>query len=443
MTKQQLYDKIAYSPVYLEEDLHVYVHKDTGEVFNSVTSALNLVKNKFDKDGMSQNIAKQHTKLLKWFRKVGGRDSDIKEFFFLYLNYNKFRPYEAKTFNGKTFNSYKELSKYGSLNDLMFELKNIQKGFGIRRPPLKTIYLNTDNTVMTTDQILKIWDEGNLLSRHYGHLIHESIEDYILTLQGINNFDERKEKIKRIQAKFNELNGLLNSIDAGYNQLFFDQYKIDMVPLDFVQFIIHKFKQVQPDLGYFTVPEKVMYSPKYKITGTCDMDIVQNIKLFDIGDHKTNKRFSHDSEYGANLKYPFEHMPDCDASTYQLQLNVYGHIQEDEYDREFGKAWITHYDRENQLFQLIDIPKDLGKAKMLLEYQYEYYMTRQEKFLTSGILDGCDPRYYNYLTKQLIESIDYRTKLGLIDNSNKAENRIFYQNFVNEHTLKLKKAIAA
>lgn len=427
--KKEWFQRYSKSDVYLEEHNHVYVHKETGMLYNSVTTALSLLKSDFNKDEVITAIIKQYQNFIKWYRTNSGREENMHELLYDYVMYSKKRPFSV--FNDKKI--FKALSKYSSIEELASELTAIKKKDV--ETQLKACYLKTDNTVMTKEEISSIWDATNMLSRHYGHMIHESIELYLLEVQGAPI--DRLKKIKSIQEKYNDLQSLLASIDINHNQAFFDLYKIDLSAIEFMEWMVNNFKKVNPYQGHVIIPEKVNFSSTYEICGTTDVEKILSEFEFEIEDHKTNKSFSFVNEYGKTLAEPFDDMQETSFNTYTLQLNTYGLIQEMETGRQFKGARITYYDRQLRKFELIELPVMLDKAKLMLENFKQFQDQNKEKFLMSGIFNGVDKRFHNVLSKWLYEDIEKRKNSGKIDMEDKAANRLHYQNFVNTSVQKL------
>lgn len=421
MNRIELFKKYSESAVYLEEHNHVYVHKQTGMLYNSVTTALSLLKSDFEKDNIIDAIIKQYNNFINWYRKSGGNEEFLKDLLFDYIMYGKQRSYT--TYQDKKI--YKSLTKYSNPQELADELQVIKE----KSEPilLKGFYLNPDNTVMTKSQILEIWDATNMLSRHYGHMIHESLELFFLDTQGFPI--DRVKKIQNIQSKYDQLNDLLNSFNKGYNKQFFSVYELDMSAIEFMQWIIHKFKEIRPYKNEVIIPEKVNFSPTYQICGTTDVEVVFNDVEFEIEDHKTNKSFTFNNEYGKTLKFPMDDMEESSFSTYSLQLNIYGHIQEVEFGRQFKGARITYFDRQKKEFELIELPIMLDKAKMVLDHFLNFQTEYKEKYRLSGIFNGIPETHHNVLTKLLYEDIEKRKKNNTIDLNDKTQNKKHYIEF--------------
>lgn len=422
MNKTDLFNKFSEAEVYLEEHNHVYVHKKTGMLYNSVTTALSLLKSDFEKDNVIEAIIRQYENFIKWYRKKNGPENLLQPLLFDYIMYNKLRKYEV--YEDKKI--YKALTKYQTIEELALELEGLKRD----NPniQLKGFYLNKDNTVMNKSQILNIWDSTNMLSRHYGHMIHESLELHFLDIQGFPI--DRLKKIKSIQEKYDALQEIMSVVNEGYNKQFFSVYELDLNAIEFMDWIVNKFKAVRPYKGEVIVPEKVNFSPTYEICGTTDVEVIFDEVNFEIEDHKTNKSFTFVNEYGKFLKSPCDDMPETSFSTYALQLNIYGHIQEVEFGRKFNGARITYFDRAKKEFELIELPIMLDRAEQVLKHFKHFQSTRKEMYRMSGILDGIPERHHNVITKLMYEDIEKRKVSGKIDMNDKKANKEYYTNFV-------------
>jgi hypothetical protein len=434
MFNKDLYNKFVYSPVFLEENLHVYVHKDTGKIYNSVTTALSLFKSGFEKSNIIDAIINQYANFEKWYYSNNGNSDNYVDILKLYITYNKDREYKKVTTNRGEFKIYKKLKEYESINELVNELLLAKEKNPNKK---KAVYLDGQNKILDKDSILKIWDDTNILSRHYGHFIHETLELYLLEIQKIQT--NTVNRLSSIKTKFDSLKTLYESIDKTHNEDFFLPYDIEMSAFAFKDYIVSEFQKLDIDLGLAIVPERVLFSPTYEICGTMDLDIIFSDKDFSIGDHKTNKRFTFDNEYGKFYKEPFDYLEETDYNTYSFQLNTYGYINEIDYDRNFKEAWITYFDREKKSFDYIKIPRRLDWGQTVLESFKNFQDTYKEKYLTSGMLDGVDSRYHNFLTKEIYSDVENRKSLGKIDLSDKKANREYYDNFINNKISLLEK----
>lgn len=433
MNRTELFEKYSASEVYLEEHNHVYVHKKTGMLYNSVTTALSLLKSDFEKDNIIDAIIKQYENFIKWYNKRGGRPELLQPILFDYIIYNKLRRYDV--YEDKKI--YKALSKYSTIDELANELSVVkQQNPNIQ---LKGFYLNDDNTIMNKSQILDIWDSTNLLSRHYGHMIHESLELHFMNVQGFPI--DRLKKIKGIQEKYDALQEIMSRVSNGYNKQFFSVYEMDLNAIEFMDWIVNKFKTVRPYKNEVIVPEKVNFSPTYEICGTTDVEVIFDDINFEIEDHKTNKSFTFVNEYNKFLKAPCDDMPETSFSTYALQLNIYGHIQEVEFGRKFNGARITYFDRQKKEFELIELPIILDRAEQVLKHFKDFQTNTKELYRVSGILDGIPENHHNVITKMLYEDIEKKKASGKLNLEDKKANREYYKTFVQNISNKLSEKI--
>jgi ATP-dependent exoDNAse (exonuclease V) beta subunit len=75
--------------------------------------------------------------------------------------------------------------------------------------------------------------------------------------------------------------------------------------------------------------EKIVFSPRYKISGTVDL-LMRHKKTDQIimMDWKTNKKIELNTNYNQYGLGKLRHLPDCNFSHYSLQLNLYTHLLE-------------------------------------------------------------------------------------------------------------------
>lgn len=138
---------------------------------------------------------------------------------------------------------------------------------------------------ITQEEVLAEWDAGNKRACDYGTEVHLLMENYI----------KKGEKIAG-----NE--GLYDS---------FDKVLKDYIP---------SCEEV--------LSEIILWDKEALVAGTSDLvfDLPKN--EFVVGDFKTNKALNFFSKYNSHLKYPVEHLTDCNYSIYALQLSVYALMRE-------------------------------------------------------------------------------------------------------------------
>lgn len=245
--------RIHNGPVYLEPIEHVYIHKETGEKFTSVTKVIGLIEQPFASDDIATAISRQP--------------------------------------NSKKNPAYVGLSK---------------------------------------GDILDLWQRENDEANHYGSMVHEIVEDYLMA-----------------------------------NKFYFPKN-------DFEAAVIAAYEELKLDEGRELFPERIMFSAEFKLAGMTDLLVDVDDELFDIGDWKTNKAFNYYSKYKTWLLPPFEYLQDCQYTIYSLQLSIYALMYEMESGKKCRHLWAAHFNKETLKFQKIPIMYMKHEAKKLLklhEYQ--------------------------------------------------------------------------
>ena len=240
-------------PVYLEPNEHVYIHRETGAKFTSVTKVISSVEPHFAAEEIALAITKQP--------------------------------------NSKKNPKYVGLSQ---------------------------------------SDILDVWQKENDEANHYGTMVHEIVEDYLMA-----------------------------------NKFYFPKN-------DFEKAVIQAYDELGVDEGREIFPERIMFSAEYKLAGMTDLLIDISDELFDIGDWKTNKEFNYFSKYNNFLLAPFEHLQDCQYVVYTLQLSIYALMYEMESGKKCRQLWAAHFNKETLKFQKIPLFYMKNEAKKLLklhEYQ--------------------------------------------------------------------------
>lgn len=108
-------------------------------------------------------------------------------------------------------------------------------------------------------------------------------------------------------------------------------------------------------------PEVMLHNTEYKLVGIADL-IVENKNRFDIYDYKTNKKFNFCNQYNEKLKYPLDHLDDCEYNKYAMQLSMYAYMLGNV--RQLGIIWINH-DTE---VKYIPVPFMKHEVEILLKH---------------------------------------------------------------------------
>ena len=124
------------------------------------------------------------------------------------------------------------------------------------------------------------------------------------------------------------------------------------------------------EIGNYTVKdgalfETCVYNHEHKIAGTADI-ILPNGPYFDVYDFKTNKKFNYFSKYEKYMLGPVSHLPDCEYSSYCLQLSLYAYNYHIMTGRKVRCLKILYWDRDEKKFEVIPMPFLLQDIKNIL-----------------------------------------------------------------------------
>jgi ATP-dependent exoDNAse (exonuclease V) beta subunit len=73
--------------------------------------------------------------------------------------------------------------------------------------------------------------------------------------------------------------------------------------------------------------EELLYNHEYKLAGTADL-IIENNNFFHIMDFKTNKKFNFINKYNDYFYEPIDYLPQCEFTTYTIQMSIYAYMHE-------------------------------------------------------------------------------------------------------------------
>lgn len=128
--------------------------------------------------------------------------------------------------------------------------------------------------------------------------------------------------------------------------------------------------------------EILLYLDKYKVAGTSDLIFEHNDGTFSVGDFKTNKKFRYYSEYNEHLKYPVQHLNNCEFINYSLQLSLYAYMYETLYPDKAGKCrglFLLWYNPDTFTWELIHCPYMKHEILMILK-NYEKMQNAEELY---------------------------------------------------------------
>ena len=113
--------------------------------------------------------------------------------------------------------------------------------------------------------------------------------------------------------------------------------------------------------------EIMLFSPTYKLAGTCDVLSMIDDKNLELSDFKTNKRIRLKSKYKTKLLHPLDHYDECEINNYAVQLNLYKFMLE-EHGFKVHKITLYHINPETRKIDTYDIPNIKKDIKKLLDH---------------------------------------------------------------------------
>ena len=167
---------------------------------------------------------------------------------------------------------------------------------------------------MTAKEVRTAWTANAKESTDHGSSIHDAIDNYT--------------KTGKIKDADTVLDSMLKSIVSDY------------IP----------YKK--------TYDECVMYlkfdepcGQYHGIAGMSDRILVVTKSIADVEDYKTNikKGIEFNSKYNQYMKYPVEHLQDCNFNQYSLQLSVYGLLYENLTQSKIRSLWIRFIPQDDPL----------------------------------------------------------------------------------------------
>lgn len=75
-------------------------------------------------------------------------------------------------------------------------------------------------------------------------------------------------------------------------------------------------------------PELRMYNRKYRVSGTADKVFIFPDRTFHIDDWKTGEKIDEESYRHKKMLYPLQHLDDCNANHYKIQVSIYAYYLE-------------------------------------------------------------------------------------------------------------------
>ena len=94
--------------------------------------------------------------------------------------------------------------------------------------------------------------------------------------------------------------------------------------------------------------EKLLFDHDARLAGTADL-IINNKKSFYVVDFKTNKNFNFTNKYNEFLLSPVDYLPQCEFSTYGLQLSMYAYMPETLYNKPCAGLKIFYLNKKDDI----------------------------------------------------------------------------------------------
>lgn len=137
-------------------------------------------------------------------------------------------------------------------------------------------------------------------------------------------------------------------------------YDKTLKPNTLLEQAIVEFWNDLPDSIIPVLPERTMYSKKYRYAGTCDILFYDKFtKGLIIADYKTNLNIFKNYK-GKKMLAPFDHLLDSPINHYQLQLSMY-QIPLEDIGISVTERWIVWLKRDGtyERYETIDYTKEL------------------------------------------------------------------------------------
>lgn len=110
--------------------------------------------------------------------------------------------------------------------------------------------------------------------------------------------------------------------------------------------------------------EELLYSHEYKLAGTADL-VVENNDIFYIMDFKTNKKFNFINKYNEYFYEPIDYLPQCEFTTYTIQLSIYAWMHEQLTGKKCGGLKIFYLREFNDKTFWQEIPCTYMKSSVI------------------------------------------------------------------------------
>lgn len=164
---------------------------------------------------------------------------------------------------------------------------------------------------MTKEEIKKKWEDEKNTAAELGTKMHKAIEEYI--------------------------NGQLKETPQTKEFEYFLRFWEDL-------------KALNPDLKPYRT-EWLVYDERKKVAGSIDLVLINSKEELIIVDWKRSKEIKTNNPYQSGL-YMFSHLDDCNYVHYSIQLNIYRHLLETNYDKKVIGMCLLIFHPNNERYNL-------------------------------------------------------------------------------------------
>lgn len=140
---------------------------------------------------------------------------------------------------------------------------------------------------------------------------------------------------------------------------------------DIYQACVKLWMQFYQDSSATLIPiksELVIGDEDWGISGMIDQ-LYWNSKMeeYQIYDWKTSKEIRDKSKYGKRMKAPVAFLPDCEITSFGLQLSLYKLIIEKKTNIKIGRMYVIHVHENLERYQIVPIPDYTQYVMLMIE----------------------------------------------------------------------------
>ena len=201
--------------------------------------------------------------------------------------------------------------------------------------------------MMTKQQILDSWELNRDTAANAGTRLHADIEYH-----------------------YNGLDHLVTNDSYEYRTLF------------------QQFKDDHSEMVMYRT-EQMIYSSVLKITGSIDAISKNSDGTLTLIDWKRSKKINFKAFGNKRGLEPFDHLPDCNFTHYQLQLNLYRTILETFYGEIVREMYLVVLHPDQDRYLKIIIPRMETEGHLLFEF-------RRQQLIEKGLLDDVEESEHYY-----------------------------------------------